>query len=112
MPKEVIVALIASVTAIISSILAASISVYFSNKKNTEHHTKIKLIQAYKDINSFYHLEEIYSNSIANNEDISITALAVKRSYRKLLRESGFDSPSDSATANNVQKELSKLLSE
>lgn len=97
------------------ALIGTAVTVYvnyiqYIRNKNGEMYKK-RLIQAYKDIIAFRQLEEMYAMSISNDPNNPTTAIAVKRHFRSLLRESGDQIPSDASTVLRCAKELAKLTS-
>jgi hypothetical protein len=93
-----------------AAILASAVTGFFTyfaavRQRETERH-KRRLVQAYKDIAAFYRLEELYTEALATQ---SQSAESVKREVRKLLRESGVDSPSEDATPQQCERRAQEL---
>jgi hypothetical protein len=74
-------------------------------QREAERH-KRRLLQAYKDIVSFYRLEELYIKALTTE---SRSTEAIKRETRKKLRESGIDSPSEEATPQQCERRTQEL---
>lgn len=69
---------------------------------------KRDLVRAYRDVASFHRLEDHYANELAQIST-SRTAEAWKRELRRKLREQGFSSPSDKATAYYAEARIEEL---
>jgi hypothetical protein len=74
--------------------------------KETERN-KRRLIQTYLDIAAFHRLEEKYTKTL---ETPIKSANAWKLELRKLLRDDGFQSPSEDATAQKAESRLRDLV--
>ena len=109
MNDAVLVGIIASGAAILSSAITGIISYNISVKAERYNIIKRKLCTAYHDVSSFYQLEIFYTEKIAQLEDK--TAEAVKRSFREKLRTEGFESPSRYSTPSHINDELRRYES-
>jgi hypothetical protein len=110
MNTELLVSVVTAVSIICSSLLTVLVTVWATRRARKDHALKMSLIQAYKDIQAFYALEQAYCVSIGNSRNI--TPDAVKRYTRKKLRFSGKPSPSESSTPSRLEQALSRLLQE
>lgn len=110
MNTEVLVAIVTAVSIICSSLLTVMVTVWATKRARKDHALKVALIQAYKDVQAFYALEQAYCENIAFSRKIS--SEAVKRYTRKRLRFSGKPSPSEASTPARLEQALSRLLQE
>jgi hypothetical protein len=76
------------------------------SQKETERY-KRRLIQSYQDIAAYHRLEELYTKQLASDGK---SAEAWKRETRKTLRDQGFISPSEDATAQKAETRLRELI--
>ena len=102
--NEIYIAIIAASAALLSSIITGIISYKVSVKAEKLHILKRKLCTAYHDISSFYQLEILYTNKIAELENK--TSESIKRSFRNKLRNDGFESPSKYSVPSHINDEL------
>lgn len=108
MQVEVAVSIIAGGSALLGSAITGLISYAALRRRTKVSHLRNALIQANKDIISFYYLEELYCEALSHKT--MKTKDGVKRTFRKQLRESlGRDSPSASATPAKAEQHIRQL---
>jgi exopolysaccharide biosynthesis protein len=100
-----------SVSAVIISLLTVVVSVWAAKRSNRNHALRSNLIQAYRDVQAFYLLEQAYCEELSSLKK-GMSADAVKRATRKLQRINGNHSPSEYSTPAKLDQHLSKLLRE
>jgi hypothetical protein len=110
MSTELLVALVSAVSIICSSLLTVLVTVWATKRSRKDHALKVSLLQAYRDIQAFYALEQAYCDNVANAR--KLTPDAVKRYTRKRLRAEGTPSPSEATTPSRLEQALSRLLQE
>lgn len=106
MNETLLVAIIAAGAAIFGGLVTGIFTYVTSVRQREAERYKRRLVQAYKDIVSFYRLEELYIKALAT-ESQSIEA--IKRETRKKLRDSGIDSPSEDATPQQCERRTQEL---
>ena len=107
--NELYAAVIAAGAALLSSIITGFISYKVSTKAEKISILKKKLSTAYHDISSFYQLEVLYTEKIAELE--GSTTETIKRSFREKLRNEGYESPSRYSTPSHIVDELRRYES-
>lgn len=88
------------VTGIITSLTAIRLREFAKLKRD--------LVRAYHNVAAFYRLEERYAEELAQIST-SRTAEAWKRELRRKLREQGYPSPTDKATAHYAEARIEEL---
>lgn len=106
MSESLTLALIASGSAIVGSLVTGWFTYFAAVRQREAERYKHRLVQAYKDIASFHRLEERYTQSLQTE---SKSADAWKREVRKKQRDDGFESPSEDATAQKSLQRLTEL---
>jgi hypothetical protein len=106
MSETLLVAIIAAGAAIFGGVVTGVFTYAASARQREAERYKCRLLQAYKDIVSFYRLEELYIEALATE---SRSAEAIKRETRKKLRETGIDSPSEDATPQQCERRAQEL---
>jgi hypothetical protein len=95
------------IAAILVPILCAIITVMGVRQARAQKRLRDRYKAALHDLLAFYYIEDAMSEFLA--ADRKTTALAMKRSFRKLLRKEGKDTPSDRATPHLITTELQRL---
>lgn len=108
MSDTLILAIVASTSAILGSFVTGWFTYRAAVKQREAERFKRKLIQAYKDIAALHRLEERYTVALAKTSG-ERSAESWKREVRKALRDDGFASPSDDATAQRAEQRASEL---
>jgi len=106
MSETLQIAMLTSVAALLGSVITGVITYMTAVRQREAELHKRRLQVAYKDIIAFYRLEEAYTREIATE---SRSAEAVKREFRKKLRDSGQDSPSQYATTAECERRLQDI---
>lgn len=106
MSETLLVAIIAAGAAVFGGLVTGAFTYATSVRQREAERYKRRLLQVYKDIVSFYRLEELYIQALATE---GRTAEAIKRETRRKLRESGIDSPSEEATPQQCERRTQEL---
>ena len=106
MSETLLVAAIAAAAAILGGLVTGAFTYAAAVRQRETERYKRRLVQAYKDITAFYLLEELYTAELSTPDR---TPEAVKRDFRKTLRATGADSPSDEATPQQCARRSQDL---
>lgn len=106
MSDTLAIALVAGGCTIVGGAVTGWFTYLSAAKQRETERNKRRLIQAYKDVASFHRLEERYTAELQTDTK---SAEAWKREIRKKLRDEGFNSPSDDATAQKSDKRIAEL---
>lgn len=91
----------------LGSLITGLITYWTATNQRAAAENKRKLKLAYRDIAAFHRLEERYATVLAATDARS--ASAWKRDIRRRLRDDGFNSPSDKATAHLAEQSITDL---
>lgn len=107
MDDSILLAAATGISAALGSLITGLITyrTAIDQRAATEHKRRLK--RAYGDIAAFHRLEERYASVLAATD--SRTSAAWKRDVRKQLRDEGFTSPSDKATAQQAEQCLAEM---
>ena len=103
MNDTVILAIVASTSAILGSFVTGWFTYRAAVKQREAERFKRKLLQAYIDIAALHRLEERYTAALAH-ASADRSAESWKREVRRTLRDDGFASPSDDATSQRAEQ--------
>jgi hypothetical protein len=106
MSETLQVAVLTAVAALLGSVITGFITYMTAVRQREAESYKRRLQVAYGDLIAFYRLEEAYTLALATE---SRSAEAVKREFRKGLRDSGQDSPSAYATPTECERRLQEI---
>ncbi|PPE74926.1 hypothetical protein C3942_04410 [Solimonas fluminis] len=106
MSEGLTLALVAGGFAVLGSLVTGWFTYITSVKQEQSERYKRRLLQAYADIAAFHRLEERYTRAL-ETEDRS--AESWKREMRRRLRDEGFGSPSEEATAQKAEQRIAEL---
>ncbi|WP_271680698.1 hypothetical protein [Thermomonas mangrovi] len=108
MDDSILLAVVTGFSAVLGSLITGSITYWTATNQRVAAENKRRLKRAYHDIAAFHRLEERYASSLAATD--APTAAAWKRDIRKRLRDEGFDSPSEKATAQLAERSINDLV--
>jgi hypothetical protein len=108
MADSMTLALVASGSAIIGSVVTGWFTYIAAAKQREIAQYKRRLRRADKNIAAFHRLEEKYSQAL-HSENKCKSPMAWKRAVRKQQRDEGFDTPSDDATVRKSERRISDL---
>jgi len=106
MTESLTLAIVAGGFAVLGSITTGAFTYLAAVKQREADTYKRRLLQTYRDIAAFHRLEERYTKALASE---SKSAESWKRETRKLLRDEGFASPSDEATAQRAEQRIAEM---
>lgn len=101
MNDSILLASATGISAVLGSLITGLITYWTATDQRTAAENRRNLKRAYGDIAAFHRLEERYASVLAASD--SRTPAAWKRDIRKRLRDEGFASPSDKATAQQAE---------
>jgi hypothetical protein len=106
--QQILLVLVTGGLALLGSLITGLITFYTAARLRDAERNKRSLIRVYRDIAAFHRLEERYAEVLAQASD-SHTAEAWKREVRRKLRDQGFASPTDKATAHFAEARIEEL---
>jgi N-methylhydantoinase A/oxoprolinase/acetone carboxylase beta subunit len=106
MSETLLVALIAGGSAIFGGAVTGAFTYLASVRQRETERYKRRLIQCYRDIIAFYHLEELYIQKLAT---VDRSTNSIKLEMRRTLREAGNESPSEDATPQKCERRMQEL---
>lgn len=106
--QQVWLTLIVGGLTLLASLITGAITFLTAVRLRDVEKNKRDLFRAYRDIAAFHRLEECYAAELAQVSG-SRTAESWKRELRRRLREQGFGSPSDKATARHAETRIEEI---
>jgi len=106
--KQILPVLVGGGLTLLGSLITGLITFYTAARLRDSERNKRSLVRAYRDIAAFHRLEERYAEELAQ-ASTSHTADAWKKLLRRKLRDQGFASPTNKATAHYAEAQIEEL---
>ncbi len=106
--QQILLVLVAGGLALLGSLITGLITFHTAARLREAERNRRSLVRAYRDIAAFHRLEEHYAEELAL-ASTSRTAEAWKKLLRRKLRDRGFASPTDKATAHYAEARIEEL---